>query len=188
MAKKLILASASPRRRQLLKEAGIQFKAVKSNYDENNDDDLPPNELVLKHAIGKAKDVAVHIKDGVVLGADTIVVLGDEVIGKPKDDADAKKILNKLSGKSHKVVTGFVLLDAKTKKIAERIVTTDVVFKRISDADIVIYLQAGEHLDKAGAYAFQGEARKFIEKVVGSETNVIGLPMKEFMEEWKKFN
>ena len=185
MTPKIILASASPRRRQLLKDAKINFETVKSSYIENNSPDLPPVDFVLKHAIGKAKAVLSKYKEGIILGADTIVVLGQEIIGKPKDNHDAKNILKKLSGKTHQVITGFVLIDAKTKKMVSKAVTTSVLFKKISDADIMYYLEAGEHMDKAGAYAYQGEAKKFIEKVQGSETNIIGLPMEEFLKELK---
>ena len=185
---KLILASASPRRSQLLKEAGLKFVIAKSNYDENNEENIPVQKLVLKHAIGKAKDVLSRYKEGLILGADTIVVLGDEIIGKPKGKKDAERILKKLSGKTHQVFTGFVLIDAKTKKIISKIAMTKVTFKKISDAMIVEYLSTSEYMDKAGAYAFQGRANKFIAKVIGSKTNVIGLPMEDFLEELKKFH
>lgn len=187
MVKKLILASASPRRRQLLKEAGLKFEAVKSEFDENNNANLSPIKLVLNHAIGKARNVLPKYTKGVIIGADTVVVLGDEIIGKPKDKLDARKILKKLSGKTHKVITGFALIDAKSKNMISKTVVTKVTFKKLGDAQISDYLNNSEYLDKAGAYAFQGEAKKFIERIIGSESNVIGLPMKEFLSELKSF-
>ena len=187
MAKKIILASASPRRKMLLKKAGLKFEVVKSDYEENNNENISPENLVLKHALGKARDVAEKMKGAVVIGADTIVVIDDEVIGKAKDDEDAKRMLKKLSARTHKVITCFVIIDTKAKKEKARTVTTKVTFKHLSDEAIEEYVSRGEYVGKAGAYAYQGAAVRFMEKVEGSKSNVLGLPMEEFMGELEYF-
>lgn len=187
--KKLILASGSPRRKELLKEAGIDFEVIKSDFDENNEQGLGARELVLEHAKGKALKVLnlKTVKEGVILGADTIVFIDDKIIGKPIDINDARRILTVLSGRTHKVITGFFLIDKKTKKEISRIVETEVTFKKLSSKEIEDYLESEEYKDKAGGYAYQGKAKDFISKVTGTETNVIGLPMIEFLEEFRKF-
>lgn len=183
---KLILASSSPRRKELLTEAGIEFIVMKSEFNEDNSEDIPFIKLVVKHAYGKAMDIANKVDDGFVLGADTIVVLNNQVIGKPKDKDDAKNILKKLSGKKHLVITAFSIVDSKTKKDISKAIISTITFKKLSLSEIDEYLTIDEYKDKAGAYAFQGVAKKFIKEVTGSESNVIGLPMEAFLAEWRK--
>lgn len=185
---KLILASNSPRRKELLTKAGIDFDVVKTNFRENNLEGIPFIKLVTKHAQGKALDVANKVKEGFVLGADTIVVLNNRVIGKPKSKGDAKDILKRLSGKKHLVITAFSIVNAKTKEDISKAIITTITFKKLTEEEIDDYLSLDEYKDKAGAYSFQGVARKFVENVTGSESNVIGLPMESFLEEWNKLN
>ena len=184
--KRLILASSSPRRKELLAAAGIDFIVMKSEFEENNTEKVPFLQLVLNHAKGKAMDVANKVDEGYVLGADTIVVLNNEVIGKPKDKLEAKQILRRLSGKKHLVITAFSIVDSKTKQDISKAIISTIKFKKLSEEDIISYLTMDEYKDKAGAYAYQGVARRFVKEVTGSESNIVGLPMEAFLEEWKK--
>ncbi len=175
----LFLASKSPRRREILDELGVRFKVVDSPYNEGQDDlsDLPPAEQAAKLAALKAFFAAQNLHDGFVIGADTIVVLGNRIMGKPRDKDDARAMLSDLSGKPHKVITGVAIVDTEALQTVSHAEITKVFFRGLSPADIDRYLAMDEPYDKAGAYAIQGHAGLFIEKIEGCYYNVVGLPI-----------
>jgi len=180
--KPLVLASASPRRRALLTEAGIAFEARPADVPEDALPGEPPREMAERLAADKALAVARALAGDpgrFVLGADTIVVIDGDALGKPESEAHALTLLRRLVGRSHRVITAVAL--ARTGGGAPRVVSveSEVHMRAAGDAEIRAYVATGEPLDKAGAYAAQGEGRRFIERITGSETNVIGLPMDE---------
>lgn len=174
---KLILASGSERRSNLLAWLGIPFAVVVSEFDENSIKDTKPAELVKKLALEKAKAVVKNLDSGLVIGADTVVAIDGQVIGKPADEDGAVRILKKLSGKTHAVFTGVAVVDSKSGSIVLDFEKTEVTFRKLSDKEIRDYVATGEPLDKGGAYAIQMGAKDFVAKVKGSYTNVVGLPL-----------
>lgn len=171
----LILASQSPRRRELLDAWGISFRVMPSRYEEDNERPLPPETLVRLQAEGKARDVwnrsgRVHP----VLGADTVVVLGGHILGKPSGPEDAVRMLQALSGKSHDVLTSVAV--AAKGGVKSAVCRSRVLFQPLSEEEIRRYVSGGEPLDKAGAYAIQGEGKRFVAALEGSWSNVVGLP------------
>ena len=172
----LILASASPRRRELLQFLGMDFQVLPSAYDEvvpaRHGD---PEALACQLAREKARDVARHHSGALVLGADTLVVLGDRVFGKPADREDAERMLLALSGRTHRVVTGVALVERDTERTFA--VSTEVRFRRLHPVEVKAYVATGEPADKAGAYAIQGHGAFLIEEIRGDYTNVVGLPL-----------
>ena len=179
--KKLLLASSSPRRKELLEEAGFLFVVHPSSIKEILNPSLSARDNALKLAKEKALNVTTKVQ-GVVLAADTIVVLNKEIIGKPRDEEDAIHILTKLSKKIHEVITAFTVYDTKMKKGTSKAVSTHVKFKKISEQQIKDYVKQFKPFDKAGAYAIQESEGSFIEKIEGSFTNVMGLPVDEVVE------
>lgn len=177
---RLVLASTSPRRRELLDAAGIEFDVHAVDVDERRDAGEPPEAYAERVARLKASTGARHFPDRPVLGADTIVVVDGEVLGKPRDAADAFRMLARLSGHSHEVLTGVALAHAGV--VHSAVERTRVWFTRLSDADIAAYVASGEPLDKAGAYAIQGLASRFIPRIEGSYSNVVGLPVATVVE------
>lgn len=175
---KIILASASPRRRQLMEEAGIPFEAMPSGAREI--DSLPPRALVEENARLKAADVAEKFPERLVLGADTTVALGGKIFGKPKDLAEAAQMLRELQGKTHSVWTGVCLAKKSGGKFFSKCAAREskVSFKNLSGAEIAEYLAKVDVLDKAGAYAAQERGEMIIEKIDGDFDNVMGLPMR----------
>lgn len=175
----LILASASPRRRQLLAEAGYRFEVRPADVPE----DLPatsdhPEQVAMRLAEAKARAVAAETEPGRwVLGADTVVALGRELIGKPADRDDAVAILRRLSGSHHAVITGVALIEAGGNRRLVRHARTGIVMREIPEAEIVRYVDGGGSSGKAGAYAIQEGGDRYVERIDGSLTNVIGLPM-----------
>ncbi len=188
---KLILASGSPRRSELLSEWGYSFEIEKPEFDEGSAGACAtPEEYVTVLALGKATEVGNRLKrkDAIVLGADTIVVLGKQVFGKPKDEAEAIVLLKKLSGRAHRVITGLALFDWEHGVTLTQTATSIVVFRRLSLTDIMKYVSSGEGSDKAGGYAIQGKGGGLIAKLKGSMENVIGLPKAETGELLGKYN
>ncbi|MBC9783909.1 septum formation inhibitor Maf [Heliobacterium chlorum] len=176
----LILASASPRRRQLLSELGIAFEVCPSNFPESGVEELPPEQQAVALARGKAHSVAVQVQEGVVLGADTIVLIEGEVLGKPKSPEQAKEMLLRLSGRAHKVITGLALFRVeKGEVVGERTgyEETTVFFRRLTVEDVDLYVSTGDCMDKAGAYGIQGLASLLVEGLDGDYFNVVGLPL-----------
>lgn len=178
--KKIILASASPRRSELLKKHGVDFTVLVSSADEINVGESPKT-IAEQNAYLKAKAVYDSLENKeniIVIGADTVVALGDTIYGKPKDKADAVNMLKTLSGKEHSVITGVAIIknengEVEVLKPSEE---TFVKFKALTDEEIEDYTNTNEPYDKAGSYALQGEAKKFVEYVKGDSENVIGLP------------
>jgi septum formation protein len=173
----LILASGSPRRIQLLREAKFDPEVVPAQVEELRGDFLTPTELTLFNAFQKAAAVAVRYPEAVVLGADTLVALGSEVFGKPRDLFEARRMLEKLVGKTHDVITGISLIRVSVGTVITRAVQTTVKIRLLTSTEIEAYLKISEPLDKAGAYAAQTSPDLIIEEVNGSFTNVVGLPM-----------
>ncbi|HEX8932503.1 MAG TPA: Maf family protein [Patescibacteria group bacterium] len=184
--RKIILASKSPRRKQLLKQLGLDFEIVTSDLEEKLNPRLKPRTQAEELALQKATAVAPKFTDAIVLGADTIVTLNDEVIGKPKDAADAKRILKKLRGKQHTVVTGFVLIDTLNKRTIVKSVETKVWFRKLTPQEINSYIEKEKPFDKSGSYAITELAAIFIEKIEGDFYNVVGLPLFTLARELKK--
>lgn len=178
---KLVLASQSPRRVELLKLLGLQFDTIPSDIDESTEL-TDPIEVVKFLATAKAQLVASQLaKNGtpqavLVLGADTIVVLGTKILGKPTSRDDAYRMLESMSGQAHKVYTGVAIADLRTGDVIADYACSDVVFRNVTPDEIAAYVQTDEPLDKAGSYAVQGAASAFIDKIVGCYTNIIGLP------------
>lgn len=172
------MASASPRRIELLGALKIEFEVVPSNADESAEDGLSPDKLVEMLAKAKASVVSEMRPHDLVLGADTVVVLEDQVLGKPKDDGDAARMLRMLQGKSHEVYTGICLKRAADgfERTAHEV--TEVRFLPMSEEEISSYVRTGEPLDKAGAYAIQGFGTLFISGITGDYFNVVGLPVR----------
>lgn len=177
-----ILASASPRRAELLRGAGQRFAIVPSRVDESRRPGEDAFAYAGRVAGEKAREVASRKGGRWVLGADTVVILDGEPLGKPEDRAQARSMLQSLSGRAHVVATAVVLVDPAGRIFARRIVHSDVVFRPLKATEIDFYVASGEPLDKAGAYGIQGGARGFVAEVRGSTTNVVGLPMDETAE------
>ena len=180
----IVLASASPRRRELLEMMGLEFEIVPAK-DELDAEGLPPAEAVAKIALGKAMSVAkLRAENDLVIAADTLVCLDGELLGKPKDEAEAFAMLKKLSGNEHQVYTGVAVSQGdKSVSCAEM---TKVRFCRMSDEDIKNYIATFEPMDKAGAYGIQGKGSIFIEKIDGDYFNVVGLPVSRLKKELDK--
>ena len=179
---RLILASASPRRKDLLHELGVEFEVHPANIDETPLPDETARDLVRRLAREKAQAITDHETIGkrrFVLGSDTLVVLRDEPIGKPHDPNDAIEMLKRLTGETHTVMTGIAVVDLETGSVLDDVVESQVQMRDATLPEIAAYVEVGESLDKAGAYALQGEGRRFVTQVVGSESNVIGLPLEE---------
>ncbi len=176
---KLILASQSPRRKALLQNAGFYFEVIPSQVDENITAKVTPEDLAGQLARAKAEDLSKQHCDAVVLGADTIVVLGDAILGKPTDKDDARRMLQKLSGVWHQVMTGYAIIHGTSAKTVSDVIVTDVKFKRLTAAEIEWYIETTEPDDKAGAYAIQGIGALWVEEIKGSYPNVVGLPVCE---------
>jgi len=181
MSATLILASASPRRRDLLAARGVRFEVVPSTVAETPRPGEPPEAFARRIAREKACDVAQQRSGTCVLAADTVVIAGANLFGKPKDRADARRMLRALSGRAHRVLTAVVLV-RPDGRIAETAVESEVEFRQLTAGEIEAYIESGEPFDKAGAYAIQGLAREFVTDVRGSYSNVIGLPMDEVLE------
>lgn len=183
MFEKIVLASASPRRRELLKAAGFQHEVIVANIEEKRRQGERPEDYVQRNAKEKALAVCstqpIAVAKAIVLAADTIVVAFDnEVLEKPVDADDARRMLGKLSARTHRVLTGFALCNGTTGEIIEcRTVQTQVLFRNLFADEVEQYISSGEPFDKAGSYGIQGQALTFVESIEGSYTNVVGLPM-----------
>jgi septum formation protein len=175
----LILASGSPRRVALLAELGVPFQTVVSNAQETIDPRFDPKAQAVEIAERKARTVASQLNAGIVLGADTIVVLDGALLGKPLDDADATSMLRRLSGREHRVVTGIAVVDARTGSLQISAVTSIVEFRALTDSEIAQYVATGEPSGKAGAYAIQGLGAWLVSILEGCFSNVVGLPLCE---------
>ncbi|HEV8347596.1 MAG TPA: Maf family protein [Vicinamibacterales bacterium] len=176
---RLILASASPRRAELLRAAGFDFDVVAANVDESIRRDEPPSAYVRRLAADKSAAVVAR-QDVLILAADTAVVVDGDILGKPRDDEEAAAMLRRLSGRRHEVLTGISL--RQNSHEVGRVETTAVFFSPLSEDDVTWYVASGEGRDKAGAYAIQGLASRFIPRIEGSYSNVVGLPVATVFE------
>lgn len=173
---RLVLASRSPRRAELLARAGYRFDVAPADVDERPRDGEEPGRLVRRLAWRKARVVAARHPGAVVLGADTVVVVDDDVVlGKPDGDADAARMLRRLSGRKHRVATGVVVRAPHRRRAG--VCWTDVFFRPLSERDMAWHAAGGEAADKAGGYAIQGRASRFVTRIDGSYANVVGLPV-----------
>lgn len=186
--KKIILASASPRRQTLFHQIGFDFEVRQSSIEEVFDKTKTPEENVIRLAEAKVLDIAKEIDDAFIIGADTIVVLNGEMMGKPVDDRDAFRMLNKLSGREHKVFTGFAIVDKPSNKIVSNVEITSVKFRDLEDEEILEYVKSKSPADKAGAYGIQDDyGAVFVERINGCFYNVVGFPLAKFYITLQKF-
>lgn len=177
----LILASGSPRRKELLEQAGYAFRIITSDADEIACSDLGPADVAVQNARAKAVAVASELDEPTpVIGADTIVVLDGTIFGKPADEANAAEMLRLLSGRTHQVITGVCIVEGANERSFSE--TTDVTFKALSEDEIASYIATGEPLDKAGAYGIQGKGGALVDHIDGSFDNVVGLPIARVRE------
>lgn len=179
----IFLASQSPRRKILLTEAGYPFRKISSPHEEIIHADLSAEDNALWNALLKCSRVKTRARRGIVLAADTLIDFKGQIIIKPKNRADAARILQGFSGKTHTVITAVALKDLSAGRFRTFTVRSRVTFKKLSPQKIREYLDLGEYADKAGAYGFQGEGKRLVRRVRGSETNVIGLPMERLKRE-----
>ncbi len=181
----IYLASKSKRRRELLAQAKIPFRIISSGFEEHT---IPGNPIltVMTNALGKATYAKVKADKGIILGADTIVYLKNKILGKPKNKKDAAKMLSNLSGTKHKVYTGVALFDLESKSWKQFCVESKVRMKKLSRKEIKQYISKVNPLDKAGGYAIQEHGDKLIQKITGSYTNVVGLPMEALKKALKE--
>ena len=180
--KRIVLASASPRRSELLESAGIVFSVAPADIPEEPLPGESPAAHVLRLATEKALAVAGSVEGELFIGADTVVVCDDEIMGKPADAVDARRMLTTLSGRAHEVMTGFAVHDRTDNSTHAEVVRTKVIFKPLTLEEIDAYIATGCPFDKAGAYAIQGGAAAMVRGIEGSYTNVVGLPLCEVVE------
>ena len=178
--RQLVLASASPRRLELLRSIGIDVRVVPSVYHEPPRDDLTPRELAVLHAKEKAKEVAARLPEALIVAADTVVDLDGTALGKPKDDADALRMLRALSGRPHDVHTAFTLIDPIGRISRDEVETTRVWFYDLEDDEIAAYVRTGDSADKAGGYGIQGLGVTLVRRVEGDFYTVMGFPLGKF--------
>jgi septum formation protein len=179
---RLILASKSPRRSELLEQAGLTFSVIPSAFDESAVAVSKPDSYVISLAEAKALDVSQKHPAAWVIGADTIVLIDRKILGKPASINEAHDMLQRLSDRTHQVLTGYCICCKKKNRFFSETAKTDVRFKKLNDAEIKWYIQTGEPFDKAGAYAIQGIGTFLVKSINGSYTNVVGLPVCEVME------
>jgi septum formation protein len=176
-ARRIVLASGSPRRRELLAGLGVAFEVVTSDVDEDVETFAGPEDFALQLARRKARAVAGRVGDALVIGGDTVVELDGRIFGKPADHDEAVEMISRLSGRTHRVVTGLAVVDAATGEHREGATTSAVTMRPLGEGEIRAYVASGEPFDKAGAYAIQGLGGRLVASVDGELDNVIGLPM-----------
>lgn len=184
MNKELILASGSPRRKELLQQLHIPFSVHVSNVDEKVNHNYSPSEVVMDLALQKASDVATLYPNHIVLGSDTVVVYKDSILGKPASEAEAIKTLEMLSGKKHQVLTGVALVEGE--QVQTFYEKTDVEFWPLTVDEITQYVRTGEPMDKAGSYGIQGLGAMFVKSIQGDYFSVVGLPLSRTIRELRK--
>jgi septum formation protein len=185
---RLILASSSPRRANLLRQLGLEFEIIPSSVEENVNGYRSPVRLVTSLAREKAAEVGSKVESGIIVGADTVVVLDGKQLGKPCDPAEAKQMLTLLSGREHCVYTGFTLLHMPSRESITDYEVTRVKFRNLSAEEVEAYVRSGSCFDKAGAYGIQDDfGAVFVERIDGCYYNVVGFPLTKFYLTWQKF-
>ncbi|MCD6581336.1 MAG: septum formation inhibitor Maf [Desulfuromusa sp.] len=179
MKQQLVLASASPRRCELLQQIGLEFQVIPSRADEHVLAGETPEEHVIRLSLDKATEVAnrENVSGRWFIGSDTIVLCDQQILGKPRDEAHAVTMLKQLSGREHQVLSGYAIIDRETKEQRTEAISTKVWFRQLTDNEIARYIATGEPADKAGSYAIQGLGICFVARIEGSYTNVVGLPL-----------
>jgi len=185
--KKIILASSSPRRLEILRQIGLRFEVKAHEVDETIPAGMQPHQAACELAFRKAWGTAQLEPGAIVIGADTIVVHENLILGKPLDQSDAVETLRSLSGSDHLVITGFCVIETATGKVVKANETTRVFFRQLTDAEINAYAESGEPMDKAGSYAIQGLGAVLVEKIDGCYFNVVGLPISQLSQVLKDF-
>lgn len=185
--KQIILASASPRRKEILEKTGLKFLVDAGSYEEDMGLPMEPHNLARFLSKEKAKAVAVKHKNALIIAADTIVILKGEVLGKPHTAEESMRMLSMLNGRTHSVITGFTVIDTGSNKKISRSVETRVTFSKLTEDEIKAYVKSGEPLDKAGAYGVQGLGAVIVKRIEGDYFNVMGLPISCLTEALKKF-
>ncbi len=184
---KIILASASPRRQELLSRIGLKFDIEPGNCEEDISPELEPHELARSLSLQKAKLVAVRHKNALIIAADTFIVAGGRIMGKPHTENEARTMLKTICGRSHSVITGFSLIDTTTGKTLSDSVETKVHIRKLTLAEIDAYVKTREPLDKAGGYAIQGLGAVIVNRIEGDYYNVMGLPLSALTEALREF-
>lgn len=185
--RKIILASTSPRRKELMERLGLKFEIVASDYEEDMGLKMHPMELAKFLSRGKAEAVAKKHKNHIIIAADTFVALKYELLGKPHTEIEAEKMLRKISGKVVSIITGYTVIDSLTNKKISKAVEAKVYIKKLTDEEIANYIKTKEPLDKAGAFAVQGIGSVIIKKIEGDFFGIVGLPLYDLAESLKKF-
>jgi septum formation protein len=183
----IILASSSPRRKELLRLMGLKFRVDPAEYDEQMDLDMPPHRLARHLSLEKAGAVSAKYSNAVIIAADTFILFRGKLLGKPHTAQEATRMLGMLNGKTHSVITGFTVLDTKTGKKISKSVETKVRFRKMTADELASYVRTGEPLDKAGGYAIQGLGALLVKEIEGDYFNVIGLPLSSLAAMLKKF-
>ena len=178
----IILASASPRRKEILENTNVKFKIMASSIEELRLEGESPCQMVMRLAFEKGIDIASRQKSDLVISADTIVVLDNTVLGKPKDEIEARKMITSLSGRTHQVITGISLINLDNNKKIIDYVISNVKFKNLSEEDINDYIRTKESLDKAGAYGIQGYGALLVEEIQGDYFNIVGFPISKLSD------
>lgn len=178
----IILASGSPRRKEILENTNLQFSVITSDIDERIFENEEPIQLVLRLAFEKCMSVAQNNPSDLVIGADTIVVLDNEILGKPKDEEEAFNMLSKLSNREHQVITGMSIVNLENEKKIVDYAISNVKFKKLTDQDIKDYINTKECLDKAGSYGIQGYGALLVEEIKGDYFNIVGLPISKLSD------
>jgi septum formation protein len=186
--KQVIMASTSPRRKEILSKTKLTFTTEESDYEEDMSLDLPPNELAKTLSYGKAEAVAKRHDDAIIIGADTFIAFERKILGKPNTPEKAKEMLETLSGKSHSVFTGFTIIDCSNQKKVSKAIETKVYFKNLSDQEIQDYVDSGEPINRSGAYAIQELGALLVEKIEGDFFNVMGLPLSALSDTLLEFD
>lgn len=185
--KKIILASASPRRKELLEQIGLRFEVEPSDLDEHGGPTSEPHELARALSLEKARAAARKHQDAIIIAADTFVVFEGRILGKPHTDAEARRMLHALNGRGHSVITALTIVDAETGRTLTRSVGTKVQMKKLTTVEIDSYVRSGEPLGKAGGYAIQGMGAVIVERIEGDYFNVVGLPLSALAQGLKEF-
>ena len=178
----IILASGSPRRREILANTNAKFDVLTSDVDERIFKFEEPTQLVLRLAFEKCMDIAINNPESLVIGADTIVVLDNEILGKPKNEDEAFDMLSKLSNREHQVITGMSIVNIENNKKIVDYTISNVKFKNLTDQDIRDYISTGECLDKAGSYGIQGYGALLVKEIQGDYFNIVGLPISKLSD------